>query len=274
MRCGADLRTTQRWMQTAIMGAGPVKDAGHILLPSRTLTAAQRLGIYRGMYEGRLAEALETDYPLLSGFLGERLFRELVRLYIREHPSRSYTLNRLGDHLPGFLAEVEGLPRPAFLQDLARYELALTEVFDEAETPPIEPDEIAARPEQEWENALLKPIAAFRLLSLRYPVREWARLFRQDATTPAPRRRNTWLAVFRRRYRPRALELTRPAFRILEALAAGAPLGVAIRRVRAGEEQLFGWFREWVSEGLFQSVTPARAAPPDSASPSGRFRRR
>lgn len=242
------LRKSQQWMQAAIMTPEAVAQTEEYVLPSRRMTPAERLGVYQGMYEIRLRGALETDYPLLAAFLGEDLWSELVGLYLEAHPSQSYTLNRLGDHLPGFLAELDGLPHEAFVGDLARFELARTIVFDAAETPPTTPEDIWTIPSESWETACLLPVAAFRLESFRYPVQDYI------AGERPPRRKNTHLAVFRRDYRVLSLELSKPAFRLLEALAGGQTLGDAIQEVRSPRDALFGWFQQWVGEGLFREV--------------------
>ena len=44
------------------------------MLPSQTLTSAERLDIYRDMYLLRMEEALAIDYPGLKHFLGEEEF--------------------------------------------------------------------------------------------------------------------------------------------------------------------------------------------------------
>src|SRR5438128_6310270 len=161
-------------MQEVVVHPGPVDEAiaaaatelsperlPEVVLPSRTLAPAERVGIYQGMYLLRMEEALESDYPALKHFLGPRGFRALVREYVASFPSRSYTLNRLGDHLPRFILGAGGLRHPAFCHDLARLELALTQVFDEAETPSLGPEAVAAVPEEQWPSARLRPIAAF-----------------------------------------------------------------------------------------------------------------
>lgn len=263
------LATAQRWMQRVIMAAGGDEEAVRkasaaegiaparaleMVLPSHSLTRLERLGIYRGMYEARMREALEVDYPLLSGFLGEELWEEFVSVYIREYPSRSYTLNRLGDFVPLFATEIEGLPRPRFVEDLARYELALTQVFDAPETPALTPGDVAAVPEEAWPVVRLAPIAAFRLEEFRYPVNRYAEAAREKPETPVPRPKKTRLAIFRRDYTPMALELSKPGFDLLGRLAAGMRLGEAIEASRAPEAALFSWFQEWTGEGLFQRV--------------------
>jgi hypothetical protein len=216
--------------------------------------------IYQRMYLLRMEEALGVDYPALQHFLGPRGFRDLVRGYVASFPSRSYTLNRLGDHLPAFLLTASGLRHRGFCHDLARLELAMTEVFDEAETASLSAAAVAAVPAEAWAAARLRPIAAFRLLALRYPASAYVRSIRgRRHRHPRPRRQDGWLAVYRRNYSVHRLELSRPAHRLLSDLAAGVPLGEAVtsaarRRSGAGRTQLYRWFREWMAKGLFQGI--------------------
>src|SRR5205085_93540 len=114
-------------------------------------------------------EALASDYHGLKHFLGEDRFFDLVREYVQEHPSRYYSLNRLGDHLPAFIAGGGGKLRSrGFCSDLARLELALTEVFDSAEAPALSGEVIAAVAPEDWEHARFTTIPGFRLLALRH----------------------------------------------------------------------------------------------------------
>jgi hypothetical protein len=269
----------QRWMHEVVVHPGTVEDAlagpsssapsaeriEDILLPSRTLTAPQRIEIYHAMYPLRMGEALSSDYPALHHYLGDAGFAELVRAYVQAHPSRGYTLNRLGDHLPEFVKTAPGLRRPDFCHDLARLELAITEVFDAPETPPLSEAAIASVPPDAWERAVLTPVAAFRLLSFRYPVNAYLQTVKDDNHDhPKARLKDTWVAVYRRDYAGYRLELRRSAHDLLAELVAGRSLGEALTRaVRLGgrrapsEHELFRWFREWVSGGVFGSVTIA-----------------
>ena len=79
-------------------------DVDSLVLPSKTLQPIQRVGIYHGMYLMRMIEALEADYGALAHFMGEHAFSHLVSDYVQRFPSRSYTLNRLGDALPELIA--------------------------------------------------------------------------------------------------------------------------------------------------------------------------
>jgi hypothetical protein len=212
-----------------------------------------------------MEEALESDYPALQHFLGHQGFRGLVAGYVQVHPSRSYTLNRLGDHLPDYVKTAPGLPRREFCHDLARLELLVTQVFDGPETKSLTQEAIAKVPAEAWERARLTPVTAFRLGAFRYPVNAYLESTQQDDHDhPKPRLKDTWVAIFRREFRVRRVDLTRPAFELLSDIAAGTTLGEAIgaalrRRGKRGpgEDELFRWFRDWVALGMFSTVKTA-----------------
>jgi len=272
------LDRVQRWMQSVVVHLGSVEEGvasaeaeghlpsgrvGEVILPSKTLTPVERVGIYHGMYLLRMEEALESDYPALQHFLGPSGFRTLVAGYVMAFPSRSYTLNRLGDHVPEYVKAAPGVPRREFCHDLARLELMVTQVFDGPETKSLPAEAIAAVPEDAWERARLTPVAAFRLGAFRYPVNAYLDSMRGESHDhPKPRLKDSRVAIFRRDYAVRRVDLTRPAYDLLADLVAGKPLGDAVtaalrRGSRRGprEDELFRWFRDWVSLGMFARVT-------------------
>jgi hypothetical protein len=270
----------QRWMQAVVVHPGTVGEGlacpdaerevapgrvGEVVLPSRTLAPEERVEIYHGMYLMRMTEALASDYYALEHFLGDHGFRELVRGYVQLHPSRSFTLNRLGDRLPAYLREAPGIPRREFCHELAALELAVSQVFDAAETPSLSQEAIAAVPAEAWATARLEPVTAFRLLSFRYPVNEYLQSVREDDHRhPRIRRKDSWVAIYRRNYSVYRQDLTRAAYDLLGDLVAGTPLGDAVASaLRKGgrrgvrQEELFDWFRQWTAGGVFRSVRTA-----------------
>lgn len=250
-----DLRELQRWMQRSIVEGEEVEAAAKLILPSATLEPLERLNIYRGMYEARLVEALRADYPGLAACLGETLFAELAELYIEAHPSRSYTLNRLGNRLPEFLAEAEGLRRGAFVEDLARLELMGTHVFDEREAPEAELPQWEEIPEEELVEIRFYTIPALRLGSFRYPVHRYLAAIRTGEIAPRMPARPTRLAVFRRDFQVHHLALSPGAAALLGAFAEGQGLGAAMERCPAlRPAAVFHQFRSWCSAGLFQRI--------------------
>src|SRR5207248_5193615 len=107
----------------------------------------------------------------------------------------SSPLNRLGDHVPKFIAEEANITRRPFLADLAKLELAMTDVFDEAESPSLEADALAGLAPEELAIARLRTIAALRLIDVAYPVSEFFDDYRHERTLVAPRKRASWIAI-------------------------------------------------------------------------------
>lgn len=270
-----DLNRLQRWMQEVVVHPGTVEEAiasqnadreipadrlSKIVRPSHSMTSAERVGVYHGMYLMRMEEALETDYPVIRYHIGDHQFCHLVRGYVERYPSTSYTLNRLGDHLPQFFLDQPEWPQAAFLHDLARLELAMTEVFDEVETPVLGAEELESVPPEKWEDARLQPIAALRVLALKYAVVPHLKAYHDDTPTPNPRRRASWVVIYRRDFSVLRLELSRAEHDLLRDLVDGVPLGNALSTAAAAQksarqqQKIFRWFRTWISEGLFSAI--------------------
>lgn len=265
----------QRWMQAVIEQPGAVDEAvladaaraeldpadiGRVILPSKTLTSVERVGVYQGMYLLRMIEALEGDYPGVAHFLGDDEFADVVTRYVAAHPSSSYTFNRLGSGFPEFLRSSRGVRKKAFVAELARLELAVTEVFDAPESPAWPAEEVAKLPNEAWASAVLKPIAAFRLGAYAYPVNAYLQSVKDEHHDhPDTGRKATHVAVWRKRYEVWRLDLSKPAHDFLRDLAKGRPFGKAVASAAKGlqggaGDQLFRWLRDWVAEGMFEGI--------------------
>jgi hypothetical protein len=264
----------QRWMQAVIEQPGEPDEAvasadaraeldpaeiDRVIKPSKTLTSVERVGVYQGMYLLRMVEALENDFPAVAHLLGSDKFGELVTAYVAAHPSRSYSLNHLGDHFPGFVRTSPGIRRRAFAADLARLEALVTEVFDAEESPTWPAEEIGRIPEDAWETAVLKPIAALRLGAFGHPVNAYFQSFKDDDHDhPSTARKATWVVVWRRDYEVWRRDLDKAQYQFLSALVRGRPFGKAVaeaaRGLQGSGEQLFRWLRDGVSDGLFSGV--------------------
>jgi hypothetical protein len=238
----------------------PPERVGDVVTPSRTLTPVERVGVYQGMYLLRMIEALEGDYPAVAHFLGHHQFQHVVEDYAAAHPSSHWSFNPFGRHFPELVHKSRHVRRKAFAYDLARLELAVTEVFDAAESPRLTPEDVAKVPERAWASARLVPIDAFRLLSFGHNANAYLQSVKRGGEDhPEIRRKDTWVTVWRKNYEVWRLDLDRPAFDLLSALAKGKPFGKAVaasaRKLqgKAGD-QLFRWLRDWVAEGMFQRV--------------------
>lgn len=279
MHAEMPLDRVQRWMLEAVTQSGSVRDAlhseparreleperlGDVILPSKTLSPEQRIGVYHDMYMLRMVEALEFDYPGVAHYLGHARFHRLVEGYVGAHPSRSYTLNRLGDHLPEYVRTIDWLPRRALVADLARLELAITLVFDAAQNDALSASEIVSVPAEAWPEIRFSPIDAMRLLRLDYPVDDYLQAIKQDGAHPPLRKSPRWLLVFRSDLSVRQVTLPRREWTMLDAICRGLALADAVEtlsgmRPQLAQTELFAWFREWTRMGLFSAIVPPEA---------------
>ena len=258
-----DLTATVRWFQESVVaphesGRRKPAPAHRFILPSGTLRPDQRIGIYVEAYLARLVGALEEDFPAVVRLLGRRAFHDLARGYLQRFPSRSRSLNPLGRRLPEYLSD-----RPA-ARDLARIEVAMSEVFDAEGATPMAPSDFSKIAPEKLARARLEFVPAFRLLELDHavnPVIDAVR--REQAAVPRLKRTPTWIAVYRKEFKVWRLDLPEPAYAALSSLRRGRTVSQAVAaaaRVWTGEPdalapQVRRWFGEWVSEGFFMRVT-------------------
>ncbi|MEA2692161.1 MAG: hypothetical protein QOJ16_1548 [Acidobacteriota bacterium] len=302
---GPELDVVQQWFQAVISHPGGVAgglgseearrrlavgpgELGTVVAPSRTLTAEERLGIYAHAYYARLLECLEDSFPVLARALGKDVFTSFAFEYLQRYPSRSYTLDRLGEDFPRFLDETRpdgdpadpaadalgadaGSPSwPDFLIDLARLEWGIAKVFD---GPGVEfqallqPEDLG--PER-FAAARLQPVACLRLLDFRYPVNAYytaARQLGEEEEIPLPDPAPEHLALTRADFVVRRYPLTRTQHALLQALAGGARVADAIATAAEAAEladeeedaeafaaELRESFRLFAAQGFFQAV--------------------
>jgi hypothetical protein len=290
------LSIIQRWFQAVVTdpeGAGEgllspaaqefitlrTEDLEQIILRSRNLDSLRRLSIYANAYYARLVECLAECFPVLRRAVGDEVFGSFAVAYLNRYPSRSYTLDRLGDNFSRFLDEVrpdrdeDGRLRddagwPDFLIDLATLEWAIAGVFD---GPGVEKDRLLTAgdfqeiPPDRFARAKLVPVSCLRILEFKYPVNSYytaAHAAADDETVEIPGPHREAVALTRRDYVVRRIPLDHEQKILLEGLQAGGRVGdlVAVLAEESAlsdnelAEALRSWFHLWAAERLFQSV--------------------
>lgn len=267
------LPDVQAWLVSVITHVGSVEAAlatpeaaayvpptavAAVVRPGARLTAEEQVAVYHGMYLLRMAEALAVDYPALAALLGHRRFHAMVADYVAVHPSRSYTLNRLGDALPVYLAARARRPSEHALADLARVEHAITLSFDAQAEPPIDTGALAGAAPGGFASLRLRTQAGLHLVATRCDPGAALDAVHANERPRTPPRRHTYTVVFRNGDEVRRLTLSRHPFTVLSALAAGRPLAEAIAPVPARASSALGeWFETWVAAGFFTGVALA-----------------
>lgn len=258
-------------------GVSNQAEAEAIIRPNDRLTSFERLEIYNRQYWFRLYSSFEEDFPGLEAILGREKFDALMRAYLTECPSESFTLRNLGSRLDAWLGEHPEFlqPHAALARDMVRLEWAHIEAFDSEEKPRIGAESLAGI----GADSTLRLQPYLRLLALKYPVEDLLLQVRSadgssassaNSASTARKRRHVrrfaalkpkpiWLAVHRMEntvwYKPLAAE----EFRLLERLMAGATLADAIESAFEGsgmpEERrpafLQETFADWAMLGWF-----------------------
>jgi hypothetical protein len=288
------LAQIQRWLQAVITHPDGVEAAlsssearteievsperiEDVVEPSKRRTSIERLEVYANAYYARLLECLRDEFPALLLAAGEEVFDGLVFGYLQSYPSQSYTLSELSRQFAQYLEETRprdaddesGTPSwPDFMIDLVRLERCYSEIFDgpgAERLTLLRGEDLRDLAPDAWVGARLICVPCLRLLSLRYPVHEYATAVREKQDPDLPEPESTWLAVSRINYVVRRWTLTRVQFELLEALIAGETVGSAIERaaklaVESGESvnrlagNLRDWFAEWSAAGFFRAL--------------------
>lgn len=224
-------------------------------------TPDDQLGIYLRQVGLRLDEALLEEVPGLRHLWGDGpLGPELRRRYLAEHPSRSWTLNRIADALPEWLARQPDVPPEQVA--MAWLDRAVQRGFDAADGVPLDPAALATVPRL----ALAPHVSLLRLAHNVHEIRSAA----LSGEAPPPLRRGEFaLVVFRRGLRMRHWAVGAGPWLVLDAIAAGRPLAEAVEEpYRKGlldpetlAAEVGDWFRAFAERGLLQ----ARGGPADLA---------
>ncbi len=252
-------------------------EADALIKPNKVLSSFERLEIYNQQYWFRVLSCFAEDFPGLRAIVGVRTFEKLMRAYLTDCPSRSFTLRNLGSRLEEWLITnpkwIDSNPRLAL--DMVRLEWAHIEAFDGGFEPVLTPAEIEAAGLEL--RISLQPYV--RLLELAYPVDDLLievhdyegegnvssnaarqnRLRTRVRHYAKPEPQPVYLAVHRADDSVYYKRLQVESYRMLKALSQQAPLGDAIERAFEGslmpeEERIPGlqeWFANWAELGWF-----------------------
>jgi hypothetical protein len=136
----SDLTDIQHWMMMAITdsrglseGLAAISEAGRwpieeVILASQGQDPHGGLNIYAQGYWLRLFSCLKADYSALQRLLGEPLFEFFAREYLRQHPSKSYSLYDLGDGFAQFLRRTQTASAKLADNEKLRFPLELAQI--------------------------------------------------------------------------------------------------------------------------------------------------
>ncbi|MBX2905886.1 MAG: putative DNA-binding domain-containing protein [Taibaiella sp.] len=242
------LEQLQKWMQGNLMYTDPGVQAGvaDVVKPSARLSAQAHLDIYKSSYIARLRECLRTQFGALAHALGPQLFEAFTDQYLEGNPSESYTLNDLGKKFPDFLQatrpdadQPEKETWPDFMIELARFEYALSAIFDEH----------VADEEYATAAGALRPARVLHLFHHSHPVADYYLAYTRKETPELPWPADSYCAVTRRDYRLGIFAIRPAQYHLLSYIKAGHDITTAKQMLAQNfnftSEQVEAVWPEW-----------------------------
>lgn len=109
-------------------------EAAEFIKPNDRLSSFERLEIYNRQYWFRLFASFEEDFPGVQAIVGRKRFETLMRAYLEECPSTSFSLRNLGSRLVAWLGGNPAYagPHVETACEMAALEWAQIEAFDGA----------------------------------------------------------------------------------------------------------------------------------------------
>jgi hypothetical protein len=258
------LAALQHRLQAYVLSGAP-GIAEHVVGTER-LPAERRLAIYANTYRARLTEALAANYPVVAKLLGPEGFHALAHASIGAHPSRFSSIRWYGHALEEFLASDGRYAEAPLLAELARWEWAIGEAFDAADSAPIEAASLADIPPERWCELRLDWHPSVRVLALQWNAPQtWTALTTEDERPAAQMHEEPrpWL-IWRRELKVHYRSLVAAESRLIALARYGSTFGQLCDALcaeldeDAAAAQAAAWLGDWVAGGLIVAAAVRR----------------
>ena len=220
-------------------------------------------GVYRYAYGSRLIEALRNDHELLHAYLGDEMFDEMGRAYVKARPSENPNMRWFSQGLPDFLRTSAPYSDYPVLADLAALEKALNDAFDGRDAAVLTLADVAAFAPEIWKDLTFTahPTAAHLDLASNAPA-IW-RALKADEMPPdaAMLDEPTRILVWRQDNTPLFRELPPEEAMMWDEAARGVPFGVLCSMLATYDDpdnaaaRGAGYLHGWVTGGCLSGVS-------------------
>ena len=239
------------------------RDIESHVVGTERVPVATRLAIYGDGYRSRLIEVLAANYPALAKLLGPEDFTALGTAYVRAHDSSFRSVRYYGAELATFLSAQPEYEQVPVLGELARWEWAMTEVFDAADAVPIGPAALAQIAPARWAELCFEFHPSLRRLELFWNAPQlWKALTTDGAERRQPEVRadaTPWV-LWREELQTYFRSLQESEAEALDAARGGASFGeiCGVLAAHCSEaeipRQAAGYLKQWLQDGLITDV--------------------
>jgi hypothetical protein len=189
-------------------------------------------------------------------------FPTLADAYVRGHDSPFFSIRYYGDDLPRFLSTEEQYAAAPVLAELARWEWAMTGVFDAADALPLTHEALAHVAPQEWAQLRLQWHPSVARVDLHWNAPQIWQAVTEDAERPAiaySAQPTPWL-LWRQDLTTYFRSLPAAEAAMLDAARSGWPFGELCELLceqvgaAAAPAQAATFLRGWIVSGLLVSA--------------------
>jgi hypothetical protein len=135
-----------------------------------TMSAAERVDIYRNNVLGNYRKALAATFPVVKRLVGAAFFDTAIGAFVPAHPSTHGDINRYGGELVRFLASYGPARDLAYLPDVAQLEWSIDQAGIAADAPAFDLAALAALREDAHATLRFVLHPSVRLVESRYPI--------------------------------------------------------------------------------------------------------
>lgn len=237
-------------MQDAIMlGDGFDSKAAEWIRSKEQFAPQAQLDVYINAYRYRLHDVVAEDYPVLKEYLGKDAFYDLIWAFVNTAQPSHFNIGRFALKLPTFLQE--RLPNDSFAHELCQLETTIAQLTDPAETSPLEQKHLEGMTPDVFMESRLYPRTALQLVEFTYSVNTYYRKVMDEELPKKPRRKASYLAVFRHEDVVWRMDLGKAEYDLLTQLFGGKSVGDALEELdESVASKLSEYFSRWMRNGM------------------------
>ena len=143
-----------------------------------------RLNIYSNAYTLRLRGVIDTDHEILSYYLGDELFDQLVEGYINSNPSSHTSLRDFCSNVPAYLKTNAPFNDSPEIAELARFEQILLFAFDANDCATLNVLDLGKLSIEDWPKIKIRFHPSMQLFESNYNCVEIWQALKQHKTPP------------------------------------------------------------------------------------------
>lgn len=265
------LAKLQQTFQNCVLHTGDDVSTDWISAKGRVAPEIQ-LSAYSHAYRARLQEVLANDFPAMHMAIGDDHFYLIVDSYIETYPSHYFSLREFGRDMPAYLLEMVKNNKDEqyfnwqnmyWLYELVKFEWALGQTFDAADSHLFTEQEMAAIDPETWPDLKFKLHPSVQRLDLEWNTTDmWLALTDDEPkhVTAEHEGTSSWL-IWRDDFVTRFRSMQEDERLCFDELQKGKDFNEvceALSTIMNEDEvpmQAASFLKVWITQGLISSVT-------------------